>query len=247
MNTRDMITLGFVAAACSGLVACRGEGAPADSDVAVGAADVQSLGQPGTPALDREVTPLRLASGPPPPTPADVYIESITTGGAGCPDPSTVSTLISSDRASFLVIFDEMILEYPPKPYVKNINCVAGVKLHIPSGWQFTIATITTRGYAFLSNGIKARQTSKYFFAGLPVAAAFHTQLNGLFDDTYSFTDTIGISSQVWSPCGGSAIFAIDTSLNLNAIGNTAGSALFNAETLDGVFQKIMHWQWQQC
>lgn len=181
------------------------------------------------------------------PSPEDVYIESIATGGSGCPSPTSVTTQISSDRTTFLLIFDEMILENPPAPAVKNINCTAGIQLHIPSGWQFSVATVDTRGYAYLSPGIRARQTSKYFFAGIPLGASYHATLVGLHDDIYAFTDTIPFESVVWSPCGGSAIFAIDTSLNLNAVLNPTGLAYFNAETVDGSFQKVLHWTWQPC
>jgi len=181
------------------------------------------------------------------PTPSDVYIDSITTGGPGCIDPGTVSTIISSDRTSFLVIFDDMVLNNPSGPSVKNINCAAGVKLHIPNGWQFSVATIDTRGYAYLPPGIRGRQTSQYFFAGNPLGTVYHSTLVGPYDDNYSFTDAVPFSSVVWSPCGGTAIFAVNTSLNLNAVANPKGTAILNTETLDGSFRKIIHWQWQPC
>jgi hypothetical protein len=180
-------------------------------------------------------------------TPEDVFIESISTGGPGCPDPSTVTTVISADRTTFLVIYDQMILNNPPGPAIKNLNCVAGVKLHVPNGWQVSLATVDTRGYAYLSQGVKARQTSEYFFAGQPLGAAYHSLLTGFYDADYQFTDLIPFQSIVWSPCGASAIFAINTKLNLNAVSNPNGLAYFNTQTTDGKFEKILHWQWQQC
>jgi hypothetical protein len=205
-----------------------------------------------TQGLDlREVSPPRQPQPQPPPIlypgPSDVYIQSISTGGVGCPDPSTVTAIISDDRTSFLVIFDEMVLEYPPGPKVKNTNCVAGVKLHIPNGWQFSVATVDTRGYAYLDPGMRARQTSQYFFAGNPLATVYHSSLLGYMDGNYSFTDAIPFTSIVWSPCGGSSIFAIDTQLNLNAIQSPNGLGYFNTTSLDGKFKKEVHWQWAQC
>ena len=180
-------------------------------------------------------------------TPEDVYIESISTGGPGCRDRDTVTTVISADRSTFLVIYDGMILENPGGSSIKNINCVAGIKLHVPNGWQVSMATVDTRGYAYLSPGIRARQTSEYFFAGQPLGSAFHSELKGYHDDSYVFTDTIPFQSVVWSPCGASAIFAINTKLNLNAVSNPSGLAYFNTETTDGKFEKILHWLWRQC
>ncbi|MBP7243657.1 DUF4360 domain-containing protein [Amaricoccus sp.] len=181
------------------------------------------------------------------PDPNDVYIEEIATGGKGCLTPDSVSTLISDDRKSFIIIYDKMLLENPPGPAVKATNCQAAVKLHIPGGWQVSLATVNTRGYAFLEKGIKGRQTSSYIFAGVPLGAKFHTELKGPFDDFYDFTDVLALESVVWSPCGASAIFGINTSLNLNAVANPEGNAIFNTTDTDGKFQKTLHWQWQKC
>ncbi|PRQ09148.1 DUF4360 domain-containing protein [Enhygromyxa salina] len=180
-------------------------------------------------------------------SPDDVYIEDIVTSGVGCPKPGSAVGQISSDRKSFILIFKDMLLTNPPGPPIKTTNCVASVKLHVPNGWQVSVATVNTRGYAFLEKGIRARQTSNYFFAGQPVGFSAHSELKGLYDDFYVFTDHVPFQSLVWSPCGASAIFAINTSLLLNAIANPNGNAIFNTTSVDGQFRKVFHWQWQQC
>lgn len=179
--------------------------------------------------------------------PDDVYIESISTGGTGCPNPYTVTPVISDDRKSFLLIFDEMVLEYPPGPRIQNKICSAGIKLHIPGGWQVALATVNIRGYAYLDKGIRARQTSKYFFAGNPISFAPHATLKGPFDDLYDFTDEVPFQSLVWSPCGGSAIFGIQSVLNLNALGNPHGYGIFSNDTIDGQFRQLFLLQWKKC
>ena len=253
MKTSTWITVGLVATLSGSLPGCTAADAVGD------AADIEVNQEPGAgeaPAQLQAEKTLRAAgagrasddinaSAASLPAPSEVYIENIATGGVGCPDSSTVGTQISSDRKSFLVIFDEMQLTNPPGPAVQNINCTAGVALHIPPGWQFSVATVNTRGYAFLSPGQTGRQTSKYFFAGSPIGVAYHSTLKGLFDDDYVFTDSVGIQS--WSQCGGSQIFAIDTSLNLNVVGNPQGNAVFNTATVDGSLKKQFHWQWQPC
>ncbi|PRQ02217.1 hypothetical protein ENSA5_25520 [Enhygromyxa salina] len=179
----------------------------------------------------------------------DVYIEGIVANGAGCPvgNPGTVTTQISPDKKSFIVIFRDMLLENPPGPPVKTLNCLASIKLHVPGGWQVSVATVNTRGYAFLEQGLKARQTSSYFFAGDPVGFSAHTQLKGPYDDLYVFSDKVPFQSLVWSKCGGSAIFAINTTLNLNAIANKTGYGIFNSTDIDGQFRKVFQWQWKKC
>lgn len=177
--------------------------------------------------------------------PADVYIESISTGGSGCPNPSDAPAAISTDQRSFLVTFDKMSLSYPPPPLVKNLNCVASVRLHIPAGWQFAVSTVTIKGYAYLTPGIRARHTSRYFFAGSLPPAFPHATLVGPYDGPYSFTDNLGPS--VWSGCGGSQIFTIDTTINLNAIGDPGGVGFINTDGVDNVLRKSFQWVWRAC
>ncbi|KIG11753.1 putative secreted protein [Enhygromyxa salina] len=181
------------------------------------------------------------------PSPDDVYIEDIVASGVGCPLPGSAVAQISSDKKSFILIFKDMLLTNPPPPPIKTTNCVASVKLHVPSGWQVSVATVNTRGYAFLEKKIKARQTSNYFFAGQPVGFSAHSDLVGPFDDFYVFSDEVPFQSLVWSPCGTSSIFAINTSLQLNAIANPTGNGIFNNTSIDGQFKKIFHWQWKKC
>lgn len=238
MNSIKM-TLGLVAFAAAWLSGCA-HGPPDRDDGELAAAE----GPQGVGTARGALDSPQIESYP---TPSDVYIESISTGGSGCADPDTVTPVIASDKKSFLLIFDEMILQYPPGPKLKNINCLAGVKLHIPQGWQFSIATVVSRGYAFLENGIRARQTSQYSFAGSPPSTIYHSTLWGPFDNNYEFTDQIPLQSLVRSPCGGSAIFAIDTQLNLNAIQGPNGLGYFNSTEVDGKFTQIFHWEWLPC
>lgn len=231
---KNLIVLGsgFVVALASGALGCV---AYSEGDEEVAA-----------PALDTDKTSLSAPPAPPAtPAPSEVYIEEIKLGGSGCPKDGDASAVISADRQSFLVIFNKMFLNYPPSPAFKYLNCVAGVRINIPAGWQFSVATVNTRGFSFLTAGLQARQRSSYFFAGNPLSTAWHSNLNGPYNDYYTFTDQIGFSS--WSKCGGSEVFAIDTSIYLNAIANPLGQGYFNTETLDGAFTKYFQWGWHPC
>nr|WP_293175377.1 DUF4360 domain-containing protein [Nannocystis sp.] len=176
-----------------------------------------------------------------------MYIEEIKAKGVGCPNDASYESLINADKTSFIIIFKDMLLEHPPGPAVKTTNCQAAVRLHVPGGWQVSLATVNTRGYAYLEDKIRARQTSSYIFAGVPIGAKYHTELKGYFDDFYDYTDVIPLESVVWSPCGTSAIFGINTTLTLNAVANSKGQGIFNNTDIDGQFQKILHWQWKKC
>jgi hypothetical protein len=184
------------------------------------------------------------------PDPNDVYILGVKTNGKGCPkgDPGTVETTISEDKKSFIVNFRDMELSYPPGKTKQTTNCQADVSLHVPGGWQVSLATVTTRGLAILDNKHKANQTSTYFFAGNPPQKQYHTDIVGPQDGYfYQFTDVIPIESLVWSKCGASAIFSINTSLILDTSKNPGGQAIFNSTSMDGGFEKILQYQWKKC
>jgi hypothetical protein len=181
------------------------------------------------------------------PSPNDVWIESVKAFGVGCPDMDSAKADISPDRKSFIVIFKDMVLENPGGSPIKTTNCLASIALHIPGGWQVSVATINTRGYAFLEKGLKARNTTSYFFAGDPLEYKAHSELKGYFDDFYIFTDQVPFQSVVWSPCGTSALFEVNTTLTLNALANPGGFGIFNTTNVDGRFEKIFHMQWKKC
>ncbi len=187
------------------------------------------------------------------PDPNDVYIIGVKTNGKGCPkgDPDTVETTIAEDKKSFVVTFRDMELAYDSmagKPTKQTTNCQADVSLHVPGGWQVSLATVTTRGLAILDAKHRANQTSTYFFAGNPPQKQYHADIKGPQDGYfYQFTDVIPIESLVWSKCGASAIFSINTSLILDTSQNKKGQAIFNSTSMDAGFEKILQFQWKKC
>lgn len=215
------------------------ESAETDAELIAGAAD------PADPADQADLQAVPSTESP---ILDEVYIESITTNGKGCPaaDPHTVSVVIAGDKKSFVIIYNDMELINPPGPKVKNLSCTAAIKLHIPQGLQISLATVNTAGYLYLDDDIKAKETSSYSFAGGNVGM-YSSSIVGPYDDLYVFTDKIPFVSQVWSKCGGSVIFIIKTTLNLNAKDNPGGQAIFSTDTTDGKFQKVLGWVGKSC
>lgn len=186
-----------------------------------------------------------LAAAPPGPDAQSVYIEKLTTGGDGCPSPAAVTTLLSEDRRTFLLIYARMQLAHPPGPDVTKRHCKLTVHLHLPKGWQVALADVTTRGYAYLEPGMLARLTSSYRLAGVPLGAEFTHTLAGPQDDFYDFSDEL--ASRVWSKCGGPGVFALTTTLTLDTAANPDGQAIFNASSSDGRFARLLRWDWRPC
>jgi hypothetical protein len=245
--TLSCLTLLAISAPACGTDGLEQQQQEVDERAALDTEPVDALELAVTPAEGQPKGPQVLAKVENAPDPNDVWIESVQAFGVGCPTPNSTLTDIAPDKKSFIVIFRDMVLENPGGSSVKTTNCQASVQLHVPNGWQVSVATITTRGYAFLDQGIKARNSNKYFFAGDPIAYVAHTELVGPYDDFYDFPDQVPFQSVVWSKCGASALFEINTTLLLNAKANKHGIGIFNTTSQDGRFEKVMHMQWKPC
>ena len=180
----------------------------------------------------------------------DVYIEDIAAYGPGCPR-GTVAAMFASNRRSFLVSYSRMALDHPNSAgkTVHATNCVLTLKLHVPDGVQVSLATVVARGYAFLDHGIRARQSSKYSFAGTSIRVRRDLpDLPGGFDGYYDFADRLEFWTRGrWSSCGGSVLFVIDSRLQLDATANPAGDAFFNTIGTDGKLDTRYHVRWRRC
>ena len=179
----------------------------------------------------------------------DVYIEGEPQlVGTGCPTGSAIVE-VAPDKKSFLIGFSAMTLNNPNPAgaTVQYKNCLASIKLHIPNGLQVSVATVNTRGYAFLDQGITARQTSSYTFAGYPIPTKVRGDLAGPFDDDFDYSDAVPFASRTWTQCGASAIFGINTKMQLNATANPTGTAIFNTEQVDGRFTIVYQVEFRPC
>lgn len=216
--------------------ACDDPEDPAALAASVAASDEDGAASGG--ALDRADAPAPQAA----PPPKGFFIEKVTTGGKGCPDPASVSVLMSADKTLTRIIYDQMVLKHPPGANVQNTSCTTALKLRIPVGWKVAPASLKTQGYAYLDKGIKGRRNTNIFFAGVPAGTKFDTNLNGPLDDAYQVTDFVPPGSTAWSSCGGSAILSITSSLILNAVANPGGSAYLSLHD-----QRLLAWQFKKC
>jgi len=185
------------------------------------------------------------------PTPAgpnqsDVYVESIAYGGSGCPQGSVGQT-ISDDRTVFTLIFDSYIAAAGPGTSVLDHrkNCQITVNLHVPQGWSYTVGQFTYRGYAQLSAGQSATQTSIYYFSGESEQARGSTVYNGPVAKDYVLSDTIAATALVWSTCNAVAPLNISSQIAIN--GDFTKTAEMTTDSIDGKVTTALSLQWVKC
>jgi hypothetical protein len=179
------------------------------------------------------------------PNPNEVYVQSITYGGSGCPQGS-VGSSFANDRKSFTLIFDSFVASQGPGvPVTENRkNCQLNVNLRVPNGFQFSIGTADYRGYVNLPAGVTARQKSTYSFAGSPAQVTSGSNFTGPVAKDYLSRDEIPFSTVAWSACG--AVVPI----NINAEVRTSGgssSAQITTDSVDGKVEHILGLRWRAC
>lgn len=180
------------------------------------------------------------------PDPAQVHVNSISYAGTGCPAGSVAGNL-SEDLQAFTLLFDSYTAEAGPALQLSEGRkaCVLNVDVHVPSGWQYSILTIDTRGYLQLEPGTSAFQQNKYYFQGDLRSVTKRSDFRGPLVKDYMFRDLIGIESTVWSPCGMNRSLNIATSAGVSA--SFGRRALATVDSIDGEFHLVYGLSWRRC
>jgi len=181
---------------------------------------------------------------PPAPSAAQVTIDSVSYSGPGCPAGSAAANL-SPDAQAFTIGFSKLAVaqgEGATGP-IKS-SCTLHLKVSIPSGWSYALATVDYVGYVSLDPGLTASRQSTYHISGeAPEQTVAYDWPSGYQGDY--FVDDIGAGEPAyWSRCGKGKNLMIDTQIAIDATGNPKGSALVTVDSVDG---EVYHLIWRQC
>ncbi|KAI9141044.1 hypothetical protein BKA69DRAFT_1038845 [Paraphysoderma sedebokerense] len=182
------------------------------------------------------------------PNPDNVYLEDIIYAGSGCP-AGTATAAFNEDRTTFTVLFDNYIASAGPGiPVVENRkDCQFNLKVHIPPGYQYSVATVDYRGFVQLDAGVTALQKSSYYFAGELRQSTKEVPFYGPQNKDYVFRDSFDFSSQVWSSCTESQTMNINTQVRIDNSRNTIGRGSMTTDSIDGKVQQILGLSWKKC
>lgn len=223
----------FVAALAASLAGCAVQpGAEGSEDV----------------ATDENVDSTSSAVGVAPPA-GQVWVESINYAGTGCPAGSVAQSLYS-DNTAFSLLFDQYVAQAGPgiAPAYNRRNCSINLKLHVPQGWSFTVATFDYRGFVQTDSRVTATQKSTYYFPGsLSQASAETTFRNEYSGRDYVVRDTLLATNQVWSRCGETRPMTINSQVRVDNSRNRSGGGQLTTDTIEGTFETIYGIQWKRC
>ncbi|KAE8454279.1 hypothetical protein EG329_005204 [Mollisiaceae sp. DMI_Dod_QoI] len=181
------------------------------------------------------------------PPAGQVSIRGIVYGGTGCPQGS-LGTFISDDRQTFTLIFDNFVASIGPGVAVTESrkNCQINLDLQYPSGFQYSIFNTVYRGYVGIDSGVTARQQSTFYFSGQSAQCSTGTNFKGPRSGDYAVTDSLPLTSTVWSPCGASSALNINSEVRLSS-SNSGATGQITDDSTDGKIEFVVGVQWQQC
>jgi hypothetical protein len=186
------------------------------------------------------------------PNPSGAYFASVTANGTGCL-PGTWEAAISPDGKAFTVTFSAYEAVVEPGQAFSIKDCNIGIDLRSPQGLSYSVGSFYYQGYTLLDQpGMSVSQSAKYYFQGNPLPARENrSDLQGPYDNSYVFSDDIGIVDLVWSPCGATRRLNALTRLQVRNNSSKSGSGYTNTSavdaTVDTKFRFVFGLNWRTC
>ena len=166
-------------------------------------------------------------------------------GGNGCPAGSASVTL-SPDAKSLSIIFDQFIAEAGPNvgKRLDRKACNIAIPVHVPSGYSISIIAVDYRGFVSLPRAATAKLSAEYFFAGMQ-GPRFVKDFRGVQNTDYTFSNTLGVAANVWSPCGADVNLRVNANMMLTNSGYEDAMATVDSTDINaGIIYQL---QFRRC
>ena len=194
-------------------------------------------------------TALPASAAPAPGATDDMVIDVAAANGSGCPLGSADVT-VSPDNKAFTVIYSQFTAQIGQgtKPTDFRKNCQLALNVHVPQGYTFAIAGADYRGYAHLERGAAGTETANYYFQGEPQSTRIQHSFAGPVDSDWERTDSVGIGSLSYLPCGEERYLNVNTELRVNrGSASSRTSSFLTMDSTDGRIDTVYHVAWKKC
>jgi hypothetical protein len=190
------------------------------------------------------------ASAAPSPVPADdMVIDVAAANGTGCPR-GTADVTMAPDNKAFTVTYSAFTAQTGPgtKPTDFRKNCQLALNMHVPQGYTFAIAGADYRGYAHLARGAVGSESANYYFQGERQTTRIQHNFTGPADSDWQRTDSVGIASLSFLPCGEERYLNVNTELRVNrGQSSPRATSFLTMDSTDGRIDTVYHVAWKKC
>ena len=166
-------------------------------------------------------------------------------GGTGCPAGSA-SVSLDFAQKSISMLFDQYVVEAGGNRAFDRKNCNIAVPVHVPQGYSLAVMAIDYRGFAGLPAGGRAQLSVDYFLAGAGRGVRTSKNFYGPYSSDYLKSDSLGMESVVWTPCGADTILRANTTMLVQS-NNRREQAMATIDSADIQAGLIYHFEWRRC
>jgi len=195
-------------------------------------------------------SPVHTNQWPTNPPPDKIIIDVATVNGTGC-RPGTAAVAVSGDNTAFTVTYSEFLAQVGvgAKPTDARKNCQLSLKVHVPQGFTYAIASADYRGFAQLERGATALERANYYFQGMSPTSFVEHPFSGPMSDDWQKTDTTDVAALVFLPCGEQRNFNINAELRAAAgTSNPKTTTSYIAmDSTDGSITTTYNFHWKTC
>ncbi|MNS96851.1 hypothetical protein D3C72_1311690 [compost metagenome] len=167
-------------------------------------------------------------------------------GGTGCP-AGTASVTVSPDSTALSILFDNYVAEAGSMSgkRLDRKSCNVSIPVQVPNGYSVSIFQVDYRGFVAVPRGGRAQFDAEYFWAGSrgPLIRRVFT---GPYADSYSLTDELIATTEVWTPCGASVNLRINSGMMAMSNGRME-DALATVDSADISSGLIYHFKYRRC
>ncbi|MEU4242682.1 DUF4360 domain-containing protein [Actinoplanes sp. NPDC026619] len=208
--------------------------------LAIGAAMVASLAATGAPASAAGAKGVN----------DEMIIGVVGANGSGCPWGSAQVTP-SPDGKAFTVTYSQFIAQVGVGAKATDFrkNCQLALDVHVPQGYTYAISGTDYRGFAHLERGASGSETANYYFQGEPQSTKIRHDFYGPADGDWQRTDSVGISSLAFLPCGEQRYLNVNTELRVNGGSSNLKktTSMLTMDSTDGRIDTVYHVAWKKC
>ncbi|TWP51918.1 DUF4360 domain-containing protein [Lentzea tibetensis] len=184
------------------------------------------------------------------PPPDHITIDVVTVNGSGCP-AGTAAVAIAPDNTAFTVTYSDFLAQVGvgAKPTDLRKNCQLNLRVNVPQGFTYGIASADYRGFAHLESGATGVERANYYFQGMSPTAYVSHSYAGPFSDDWQATDNTELAAIVYHPCGEQRNFNINTELRVNAGTSDpkTTTSFMSMDSTDGSIDTTYHFAWKEC
>jgi uncharacterized protein DUF4360 len=179
----------------------------------------------------------------------DMAITVAAANGSGCPMGSADVT-VSPDNKAFTVTYSQFTAQTGPDAKAIDFrkNCQLALNVHVPQGYTFAVAGADSRGFAHLERGATGSESANYYFQGERQSTRIRHNFTGPVDSDWQRTDTLGVASLSFLPCGEERFLNVNTELRVNrGWSSRKATSFLTMDSTDGRLDTVYHVAWKKC